>query len=71
MRHGGLSAEEALMAATTTAAQMLGMSDDIGALKPGAYADVIAVDENPLQSISTLKSVRFVMKGGQTIDAAP
>ena len=71
MRYGGLSAEEALMAATTTAAQMLDMSDNIGALKPGAYADVIAVDENPLQSISTLKSVRFVMKGGQTIGTAP
>lgn len=65
MRHGGLSAEAALASATVGAAELLGMSDRIGSLEPGKYADLIAVNANPLEDVETLLDVPFVMKGGK------
>jgi imidazolonepropionase-like amidohydrolase len=44
---------------------MLDMSGEIGVIAPGAYADVIAVSGDPLQDITQLGRVKFVMKGGQ------
>jgi imidazolonepropionase-like amidohydrolase len=64
MTDGGMPAIEAIRAATVNAAELLGMSDKIGTLEKGKFADIIAVDENPLQNIKTLQSVRFVMKDG-------
>jgi len=64
MTDGGMPAVEALKTATVNAAELLGMSDKIGTLEKGKFADIIAVDENPLQNIKTLQSVRFVMKDG-------
>ena len=64
MTDGGMPAIEAIKAATVNAAELLGMSDKIGTLEKGKFADIIAVDENPLQNIKTLQSVRFVMKDG-------
>jgi imidazolonepropionase-like amidohydrolase len=55
---------EALRAATVVAAQILDKSKDLGALKPGALADVVAVEGDPTANIEALRKVSFVMKGG-------
>ncbi len=60
----GMSPMDAIMAATVTAADLIGASDDIGSIEPGHFADLIAVSEDPLQDISSLENVQFVMKGG-------
>jgi imidazolonepropionase-like amidohydrolase len=61
----GQSAVEALVSATSRAAEALLMSGEIGDLKAGMLADVIAVDGNPLEDIRALGRVVFVMKGGK------
>jgi len=45
-------------------AKLLGWQGEIGALKPGYFADIVAVPGNPLQDISVVQKVAFVMKGG-------
>ena len=55
---------EAIVTATVNAAALLGEAEDLGTLEAGKLADVIAVSENPLEDISTLTDVDFVMKGG-------
>jgi len=60
----GASKLEALQGVTVRAAELLGMQDKIGVLKPGAAADIIAVEGNPLVDLAALAQVRFVMKGG-------
>jgi imidazolonepropionase-like amidohydrolase len=60
----GLTPAQALAAATTTAADLLGMSADLGALEPGKLADAIAVDGNPLVDVGALRGVAFVMQAG-------
>ena len=60
----GMSPIEALRSATSVNARVMHMADKIGAIKPGLLADVIAVEGDPAKDISTLKRVRFVMKGG-------
>ena len=60
----GMSPMEAIRSATSRPAEMLDMKGKIGVIAPGAYADVIAVSENPLQRISALENVGFVMKNG-------
>ena len=54
-----------LLAMTTNAAQLLGVEKTRGAIKPGLFADIIATPENPIDNISTLKQVNFVMKNGK------
>ncbi len=61
---GGMTPIEAIRSATTSAAELLGWPDRVGALKPGLFADMIGVEGNPLEDISTLERVRFVMQGG-------
>ncbi len=61
----GMSPLEALRSATTRPAEMLGMTGQIGVIAPGALADVIAVDGDPLTDINALGRVTFVMKDGQ------
>jgi imidazolonepropionase-like amidohydrolase len=51
--------------ATVWGADRIGMSDTLGALKPGMAADMIAVDADPLTDVTTLERVRFVAKGGK------
>ncbi|MBW8192469.1 amidohydrolase family protein [Neiella marina] len=60
----GMSPLQALQAATIEPAALLKWQQDVGELKPGLYADIIAVKQNPLADISTLEQVHFVMKGG-------
>ncbi|CAA9224543.1 MAG: Xaa-Pro dipeptidase family enzyme [uncultured Adhaeribacter sp.] len=61
----GMPPIAAIRAATVNAADLLGMSDKIGSLEPGKLADLIAVNENPLQQIKALQKVTFVMKEGR------
>ena len=60
----GMPAADVLRASLLNGARLLGKQDVIGQLKPGFYADVIAVPGDPLQDISVLKRVSFVMKNG-------
>jgi imidazolonepropionase-like amidohydrolase len=58
----GMPASDALKAATSGAGLVLHL--DIGQVKPGMLADLIAVDGDPTQDISAIRRVKFVMKGG-------
>ncbi|HWM25087.1 MAG TPA: amidohydrolase family protein [Chthoniobacterales bacterium] len=64
----GLKPLEAIRTATLKAAKAVGMADQIGVLKGGALADIIAVNGNPLDDLSALQKVTFVMKAGQPIN---
>src|SRR4051812_46940158 len=61
----GMTPMEATKSATTRAADLLGMTGELGVILPGAYADVVAVDGDPLKNIDVLKDVHFVMKDGK------
>jgi imidazolonepropionase-like amidohydrolase len=63
----GLSPLQAIQAATVNAADLLGWSDRVGALGAGKWADIVAVDGDPLQDVTTLERVKFVMKGGVVV----
>lgn len=63
----GMTPLEAIQAATRNAAEALDQSANVGAIAPGRYADLIAVDGDPLQDIRTLETVAFVMKGGAIV----
>jgi imidazolonepropionase-like amidohydrolase len=63
----GTTPLQAIQAATVNAADLLGWADRVGALEPGKYADVIAVQGDPLQDVTVLEHVGFVMKGGQVV----
>ncbi len=70
----GMTPMQAIQAATTTAARMLGpLGADLGAIAPGKYADIIAVDGDPIADIRQLEHVKFVMKAGVVYrkDGAP
>jgi len=60
----GQSPIEALRSATILAAELLGMQDRIGSIAPGKLADLVAVGRNPLEDVSSLEHVTFVMKEG-------
>lgn len=60
----GQTPMQAIQSATVNAADLLGWNKKIGSLEKGKFADVIAVEENPLNNISSLEKVSFVMKGG-------
>jgi imidazolonepropionase-like amidohydrolase len=61
----GMTPAEAVTAATVNAADLLGLSDQIGTIEPGKSADIIAVAGDPLDDVTALKSVGFVMKQGK------
>jgi imidazolonepropionase-like amidohydrolase len=55
----------AIQSATVRAAELLGMSGEIGVVAPGAYADIVAVSGDPLADVKVLENVGFVMKDGK------
>jgi len=60
----GMTPAQAIHAATSSAADLIGRSKDVGTIEPGKYADIIAVDTDPLADVRALEHVNFVMKGG-------
>ncbi len=66
----GMTPMQAIQAATSNAADLLGHSDEIGSIKAGKYADLIAVSGDPLKDISLLENVEFVMKNGRVYKSA-
>jgi imidazolonepropionase-like amidohydrolase len=67
----GLTPLQAIQSATIHAADLLGWSDRVGTVTPGLYADLIAVEGNPLEDITELERVTFVMKGGVVYKSPP
>jgi len=63
----GMTSLQAIQTATINDADLLGWSDKIGTLEAGKWADIIAVDGDPLQDVTTLQHVKFVMKGGAVV----
>jgi imidazolonepropionase-like amidohydrolase len=63
----GMTPSQAIQAATTVGAEMMGWQDRIGSIEKGKFADIIAVSGDPLKDITELERVKFVMKGGQVI----
>jgi len=58
---------QAIQTATINDADLLGWKDKVGTVEPGKWADIIAVDGDPLHDITTLQHVTFVMKGGEIV----
>jgi len=58
---------QALQSATTQAAKMLQMDADLGTLAQGKYADIVALDADPVRDIHALRTIGFVMKGGVVV----
>jgi imidazolonepropionase-like amidohydrolase len=67
----GMKPAEVLKADYLNGAKLMGMSGQIGELKSGYYADIVAVPGSPLDDISVVKKVSFVMKGGAIIRRPP
>lgn len=61
----GMTPMQAIQAATVHAAELIGWPETVGAIKPGRFADIIAVRGNPLDDVRALEEVHFVMKGGK------
>jgi imidazolonepropionase-like amidohydrolase len=66
---GGMTPIEALQAATINGSQLLGRDKDIGTIESGKFADIVAVDGDPLTDIGVMEKVVFVMKGGEVYKA--
>lgn len=67
----GMSPMEAIRSATSRAAEMLDSQGELGVIAPGAFADIIAVSGDPLEDISELEKVKFVMKDGRIYKNQP
>jgi len=70
----GMTPMQAIQSATTAAADLLGRSAELGSIKPGKFADLVAVSADPLQDIRVLENIPFVMKAGKVykhLQAAP
>ncbi len=61
----GMKPIDAIRTATTEAAELVGFKDTLGAIETGRYADLIAIDGDPLQDVNAIRNVRFVMKDGK------
>jgi imidazolonepropionase-like amidohydrolase len=67
----GMAPIDVIRAATVNAADLLGWQDRVGTIEPGKFADIIAVDGDPLKDITQLQHASFVMKGGAVIKSPP
>jgi imidazolonepropionase-like amidohydrolase len=63
----GMTPIQAIRAATLNASELLGWTDRVGTIEAGKFADLIAVDGEPLKDVKTLESVQWVMKGGAVV----
>src|SRR5205085_8968472 len=63
----GMKPLDAVRAATINAADLLGWSDKVGTVEKGKFADIIAVEGDPLENVRVLERVAFVMKGGRVV----
>jgi imidazolonepropionase-like amidohydrolase len=63
----GLTPMDAIFTATRNAAELVGNPEAIGSVQAGRYADIVAVKADPLNDITELQRVQFVMKGGEVI----
>ena len=61
----GMTPQEALRAATIEPARMLGVDDKFGSLEKGKYADIVALDKDPIKDAKALDNILLVMKGGE------
>lgn len=66
----GMTPLGAIQAATINAADLLGWSDRVGSIEPGHFADLVAVEGDPLQDVTVLERVKVVMKGGEVVKGA-
>ncbi len=64
----GMTPMQAIQSATVNAAKLLGWEKNVGSLGPGRYADMVAVDSDPLADINALTGEKIVMKGGEIVD---
>lgn len=64
VRDGGVDPMTAMVSANSLGAQAMGLADQIGSIAPGLQADIIALDGNPVNDITAVRRVVFVMKGG-------
>jgi imidazolonepropionase-like amidohydrolase len=71
VRDGGMDPLAAMISANSVGAEALGLADQIGSISPGLRADIIALDGNPLQDITAVRRVVFVMKGGVVYKDSP
>jgi len=65
----GMTPIEAIRSATTVAADLLGMTGQVGTVEKGAFADLVALPGDPLANVSALSNIDFVMKGGEVVKA--
>ena len=68
---GGMTPLEAIQAATTVPARVLGKEKDMGSVEAGKRADLIVLDANPLKDIHNIRTVRYVVANGKLFDCAP
>jgi imidazolonepropionase-like amidohydrolase len=66
----GMTPIEAIRTATANAAELLGLSGQIGTIEKGAYADLVAVSGDPLADVAVLSKIDWVMKGGKVVTGA-
>jgi imidazolonepropionase-like amidohydrolase len=63
----GMTPAQAIRSATSVAAELLDMGDQVGTIEAGKYADIVAVPGDPLADVGVLQKVNFVMKGGAVV----
>jgi imidazolonepropionase-like amidohydrolase len=66
----GMTPLQAIRAATLNASELMGWQDRVGAIEAGKYADLIAVEGDPLSDVAAIQQVKFVMKGGKVVKDA-
>ncbi len=70
LAEGGLTPMETLRAATLYGAEIIGLAQDLGSLEPGKLADLVVLDENPLEDIRNTNTVRYVVKNGEVFEGS-